>query len=105
MATKFEDILKKAEKRTVKYPDFEFEVDGEIYAVPYPDAIQTLEFSALREEDMLAQLKVLFANSPNALSALGRSLKGKDSAVLQVVVEEMFSFWREFERSPGESAE
>lgn len=98
---KFADFVKKAEKRTKKYPDYELELEGEVYKVPYPDALQVLEFSELDDDAMLAQLKVIFRKVPEAWNALVRELEGTDAAVLQVVLEDMFSFWRQAEVTPG----
>lgn len=105
MTLNFSDVVKKAEGRTQKFPPFEMELEGEVYKIPYPDALQTLEFSELREEQTLAQLRVLFSYSPEAWNALVRELRGKDSAVLQVIVESMFAFWRQHDKSAGKLLE
>lgn len=98
---KFNDFLKKAEKRTRQIPDYEIELEGEIYKIPYPDSLQMLEFSDLDDDAMLQQLKVIFRKVPDAWNALVRELEGTDPAVLQVIVEDIFRFWRQGNLTPG----
>lgn len=100
----FEDLLKKAEKRTRNVPDYELELEGEKYSIQYPDALQMLEFSKLGEEEMLSQLRIIFSKNPSAWNALIRELDGQDAAVLQVVVEDMFNHWNKYGANPGKSS-
>lgn len=100
---KFNDILKKAEKRTrTSYPDYTLELPDATYQIPYPDALQFLEFSELEDDQMLKQLQVIFRKSPSAWNDLVRNLDGKDAAVIQALIEDMFDFWNSSDKgTPG----
>lgn len=99
----FEDLVKKAEKRAKSVPDYKIELEGEVYSIPYPDALQMLEFSNLDDGQILAQLRIIFSNHATAWNALVRSLEGEDAAVLQVVVEDMFDHWNKHGANAGKS--
>lgn len=100
---KFNDILAKAEKRSrSSYPDYVLELPDGTYNIPYPDALQFLEFSELEDDQMLKQLQVIFRKAPSAWNSLVRNLDGKDASVLQALVEDMFDFWRSSDKgTPG----
>ena len=100
----FEDLVKKAEKRAKSVPDYKIELEGEVYSIPYPDALQMLEFSNLDDGQILAQLRIIFSNHATAWNALVCSLEGEDAAVLQVVVEDMFDHWNKHGANAGKSA-
>lgn len=100
---KFSDILKKAEKRTRKYPDYVLEIGDESYNIPYPDALQMLEFSELDDDQMLKQLQVIFQKNPSAWNALVFELRDEDASVLNALVEDIFNFWRMNDKTPGKS--
>lgn len=100
---KFEDFVKKAEKRGTRPPNYKIELEDKIYEISYPDALQTLEFSKLEDNQMLDQLKVIFRKNTTAWNALVRELEGKDARILEVIVEDMFDFWNEADKTPGKS--
>lgn len=102
---KFSDILAKAEKRAVKQPKpYVLELEEGTFEIEYPDALQYLEFSELEDDQMLKQLQVIFRKSPRAWNALVRELSGQPASTLQVLVEDMFSFWDAADKTPGKSA-
>lgn len=102
---KFKDMLKKAEKRGKAAPDYRLELsEDEIYHIPYPDALQMLEFSELEDSQTLSQLRVLFAKNHIAWNALVRHLDGEDASVLQVLTEDMFEHWNKHGVNPGKSS-
>lgn len=100
---KFTDIVAKAEKRTKgNVPDYTLELPEGTYTIPYPDALQFLEFSELEDDQTLKQLQVIFRKEPAAWNALIRELSGKDASVLQALVEDMFEYWRASDKAkPG----
>lgn len=103
--SKFADFVKKAEKRERgnKAP-YKIELEGTVYEIPFPDAVQYLEFSETEDSQILSQLKILFRKAPEAWGALIRELEGEDVSVLYVVIEEMGKFWRLDEQvNPGKS--
>lgn len=99
---KFSDIVSKAEKRVKgKKPNYVLELSEGKFEVPFPDALQHLEFSELEDGQMLKQLQVIFRKSPTAWNALVRELEGQDATVLQALAEDMFDFWGQSDMTPG----
>jgi len=89
MALDFNALAERAEKRAGKKKPFEMTMpDGEVISVPKPDAQISLKYE--RAQDLYSQLQLILDKD---FPRVWEALKGKDPAVAQDLVVEMWRHW------------